>query len=991
MSRDHRSERVPAEATRTTPAKTQTEQAKIRSAEAKTQTEQANTRTAQAAKDSEQANTKSAQAETQSAQDKTRIEQVTTQIKQEKTRTAQAATQTQQTNTRSVEEALRSSELSYRRLFEAAQDGILILEVETGRITDVNPYLIRLLGFSREEMIGQTVGDLSPFKDIVSNQAMLERLQKDGYVRYEDLPLKTKDGRDIAVEFVSNVYQAGEKQVIQCNIRDITKRKQAEVTSNLLAAIVASSDDAIIGKDLNSTITSWNRGAEKIFGYSAREMVGSSILGLIPPDRQKEENHILGTILRGESLEHFETLRQTKAGRLIDVSITASPIKDAAGKAIGVSKVVRDISARKNSEQHLMLLKTCISNLNEIVMITEANPVSEPGPRIVFVNEAFERITGYTSAETLGRSSRFLQGAKTDQQTLDAIQHALAQRQAIRRQVLNYRKDGTEFWMDMDIVPIFDPTGHCTHFVAIERDATTERKHEEQLLWKNSLLEAQLDSSIDGILVVDRLGKHILQNQRLNDLWKFPQQVLDNPADDAQMIFATSKVRHPERFAEKVAYLYNHPDESSHDEIELLDGTILDRNSAPVRNKLEKNYGRIWFFRDITERRKMELKLRQTQKMESIGQLAGGIAHDFNNILSAIIGNSYLIQLDVADRPAVLENLENISHATKRATDLVNQILTFSRQGKQEREPIALNNVVLEALKLLRASVPATIRVQTELTETPTVLANATAIHQIILNLGTNAWHAMRDQTGVLKVQLNILEVDEDFAKTRPDLHPGRYVQLSISDTGCGMDRAMLEHIFEPFFTTKNVGEGTGLGLAVVHGIMKSHDGGISVYSQPGEGTTFHLYFPVIETEETVRKIEATPIPHGQGEHVLFVDDEEALAGLGKKMLERLGYIVTMKTTPLEAIAAVRDRAERFDLVVTDLTMPGMDGTKLGGQLLQLQPSLPIIIMTGYSGVMTAEKARELGFRELLSKPCTARALGEAVHRVLQRSVASEI
>ena len=203
--------------------------------------------------------------------------------------------------------------------------------------------------------------------------------------------------------------------------------------------------------------------------------------------------------------------------------------------------------------------------------------------------------------------------------------------------------------------------------------------------------------------------------------------------------------------------------------------------------------------------------------------------------------------------------MENISEATRRATDLVNQILTFSRQNKQEREPVCLNDVVLEAFKLLRASVPATIRIQTELTETPTVLANATAVHQVIMNLGTNAWHAMRDQPGVLKVEMRVLEVDEDFVKTHPDLHPGRYVQLSVSDTGCGMDRATLEHIFDPFFTTKAVGEGTGLGLAVVHGIMKSHDGGISVYSQPGEGTTFHLYFPVIETEAVARKSKPRP------------------------------------------------------------------------------------------------------------------------------------
>jgi PAS domain S-box-containing protein len=760
-----------------------------------------------------------------------------------------------------TELALRASELSYRRLFEAAQDGILILEVETGRITDANPFVIKLLGFSHAEMVGQTVGELSPFKDIVSNQAMLERLQKDGYVRYEDLPLETKDGRKVAVEFVSNVYQAGDKEVIQCNIRDIT--------------------------------------------------------------------------------------------------------------------------ARKKTEQRLALLNTCVSHLNEIVMITEADPVSEPGPRIVFVNEAFERITGYTSTETLGRSPRFLQGEKTDRQTLGAIQHAITQRQAIRRQILNYRKNGAEFWMDIDLVPIFEVTGKCTHFVAIERDATAEKKSAELLLWKTALLEAQLDSSIDGILVVDSLGKRILQNRRLNELWKFPQHVLDDKDDDAQVVFATNQTRNPQQFAEKVTYLYDHPDESSHDEIELINGIILDRYSAPVRDATGNYFGRIWYFRDISERRRMELKFRQAQKMESIGQLAGGIAHDFNNILGAIVGNIYLAKMDAAEHPAMLESLENISRATERATDLVSQILTFSRQNNPEREPVRLNHVVLEALKLLRASVPATIRIQTELTETPAVLANATAIHQIIMNLGTNAWQAMRDQTGVLKVEMRVLEVDEDFVKTHPDLHPGRYVQLSVSDTGCGIDRATLEHIFEPFFTTKDVGEGTGLGLAVVHGIMKSHDGSISVYSHPGEGTAFHLYFPVLETEAVARELKAAPVPRGNGEHILFVDDEEALANVGKKMLERLGYVVTIQTNPLEAIATVRNQAEPFDLVITDLTMPGMDGAKLGAKLLQIQPRLPIIITTGYSGMMTAERVHALGFRELLFKPCTARTLGETVHRAL--------
>jgi CheY-like chemotaxis protein len=266
-------------------------------------------------------------------------------------------------------------------------------------------------------------------------------------------------------------------------------------------------------------------------------------------------------------------------------------------------------------------------------------------------------------------------------------------------------------------------------------------------------------------------------------------------------------------------------------------------------------------------------------------------------------------------------------------------------------------------------------------------MANATAVHQLIMNLGANAWHAMRGQNGVLKVEMMVMEVDVDFVKTHPELHPGRYVQLSVSDTGVGMDRATLGHIFEPFFTTQAAGEGTGLGLAVVHGIMKSHQGAISVYSQPGEGTIFQLYFPVIETAAKPGAIEIKPIPGGSGEQILFVDDEPALASLGKKILERLGYEVTMQTSALEAVELVRARPDLFDLVITDLTMPGMDGVKFGSELLRIRPTLPVIITTGYSSVMTTGKARKLGFAGFLGKPSTARTLGEVVHRALQRVV----
>jgi len=525
--------------------------------------------------------------------------------------------------------------------------------------------------------------------------------------------------------------------------------------------------------------------------------------------------------------------------------------------------------------------------------------------------------------------------------------------------------------------------GSAIHRALEQKRLQEERRRTgDELSWKTTLLEAQLESSLDGILVVDHEGKVILQNRRMEEMWKNPRLEKAAESNAAEAAFNPAFVKHPQQFVEKVAYLNAHSEEASHDVIELVDGTVLDRYSAPVRDKSGK-YGRIWSFRDITERRRMEAQFRQAQKMESIGMLAGGIAHDFNNILSAILGNLYLAKMEAEDKPDLMEPLNNISQAAKRASDLVNQILTFSRQNKQEREPVRLNQIVVEALKFLRASVPSTIRIQTELAQTPTVLANATAVHQVIMNLGTNAWHSMREKPGTLKVEMDVIEADIDFANAHPGLHPGRYVRVSVSDTGHGMDAATVERIFDPFFTTKPVGEGTGLGLAVVLGIMQSHDGAVTVYSEPGFGTTFHLYFPVFEADLPAVESGPSVVPQGRGEHILFVDDETALVNVGKRMLERLGYTVTTKTNALDAVAAVRDQPEAFQLVVTDLTMPNMDGLKLGAQLLQLQPRLPMILTTGYSGILTEESVREMGFRGLLVKPTTARALGEAINRAL--------
>ena len=401
----------------------------------------------------------------------------------------------------------------------------------------------------------------------------------------------------------------------------------------------------------------------------------------------------------------------------------------------------------------------------------------------------------------------------------------------------------------------------------------------------------------------------------------------------------------------------------------------------------------IGIIQDITDRKlaevqraRLETQLRQAQKMEAIGNLAGGIAHDFNNILTAIMAHAELLELELPREttgPHLRDSVHEILTASGRARDMVRQILTFSRKQPVERKRVEIDAVVQDALKLVKVTLPPSVELRAELTAQRAVMANESQIHQIVLNLCTNAAQSMGTMGGLVTVTLSVAELDDARAKSRPPLRTGEHVLLEIRDNGCGMDAATVERIFEPFFTTKGVGQGTGLGLAVVHGAVQAHEGAIFVESAPGKGTLFSVYLPALKSVEAGKAGAVAAPAGGAGQRILFVDDEPSVAKIGARLLERLGYKAVALTDPVAARDRLVNNPQEFDLVITDYLMPRVTGLDLSKAVWAVRPELPMILAVGFGGQLDATKAKAHGFKEFVAKPFAIQTLADAIARAL--------
>jgi PAS domain S-box-containing protein len=442
-----------------------------------------------------------------------------------------------------------------------------------------------------------------------------------------------------------------------------------------------------------------------------------------------------------------------------------------------------------------------------------------------------------------------------------------------------------------------------------------------------------------------------------------------------------------------------HPWDRETLELELIckDGSTLwaETTFTPLRNRENRLTGFLGISRDITERRKaaetqkmLESQLTQAQKMESIGTLAGGIAHDFNNILSAIIGYTEIAIEDIAEPEVALNDLKDVLKAGNRARTLISQILTFSRKADISYSPLSLHSAVKESLQLLRSAIPATIEIRQDLEDIGFVLSHPTHIQQIIMNLCTNAAHAMDKTGGTLHVTLTSAVLEGAVAQSL-QVASGDYLKLSVSDTGHGIAPQIIERIYDPYFTTKESGRGTGLGLAVVHGIVKSHKGAILCKSIPDAGTTFDVYLPKITPIGNKRTLSEKSLFPGT-ERILFVDDEAALVDIAGKNLGKLGYQVTARTSSVDALALFMEQPHNFDLVITDMTMPEVTGDNLARKIAEIRPDIPIILCTGYSKQILAEHETPAGIKAFLQKPLKITEWSETIRRVLDNAKSSE-
>ncbi len=883
------------------------------------------------------------------------------------------------TERRESERKLLESEANLRTFFDAMPESLFLLKRD-GTIIVANKYLAERLGYSPDSLVGLNIFDVMPAVSAEKHRRFLDEVIHEQQV----LELEDQHGgryfRTLAAPVFDSDGVTSRLALYSIDITDQKKMEEALSSSEQRYRTIVDLSPAGIVVHMDGRVTYANKSFVSMIGYSSSsEIVGKSLFTFIHSDyHEVVAARNVAMLESRRPVSNIEEKYVRRNGTLVNVAVSTAPIAFEGHRAILV--IVEDITKRKKAVQELRESEERFRQVAESAgdWIWE---VDETG-LFQYCSSAVEQILGYQPQEVVGQRFFWDLNAAYERAVPGSGPLELFNRKEPFRAFVSthVRKDGEIVIMEASGSPILDSEGNFFGYRGTNTDITDRVRSEES----RELLAAVVEHAAEAIVVTDTDGNVKYVNPAFERISGYTN---DEVLGENPRVLKSGK--HDDKFYQDLWHTIADGRVWRGNLINKKKGGGLFEEEAtisPIRNSSGKIVNYVAVKRDVTKEAQLKKQLIQSQKMEAIGTLAGGIAHDFNNIVFAITGYTELALEDLPAESSARWDLERVLSASRRAGEMVKQILTFSRQGEQERKPLDLIPIVKEGLKFLRASIPSTIEIRQHIeARLGKVNADPTGIHQVLMNLCSNASHAMRDTKGVLTVELTGVTLEPEYSAQHLTVPPGRYVKMVVSDTGHGISPDILQRIFEPYFTTKEVDEGTGLGLAVIHGIVRSHGGAVSVNSEPGQGTTFNVFLPVMEAGTEAEKPAADEPPPTGVECVLVVDDEEILVDMGQAILERLGYEVVTSTDPVDALELFSSDPQRFDLVLTDLTMPKMTGIELALEIGALRPGMPIILCTGFGHKFTEQEAQEAGVQAVIKKPISKKDVAATVRNVLDR------